>query len=559
MTNTRLLPGGATSRAASATDPTPDPAADPRRWKALGVLAAGLALIVIDGSIVAVSLPAIITDLSLDLADAQWVTTSYAVVLSALLLISGRVGDRLGRRRLFLAGVLVFVAASVLAALASGAGSLIAARLLQGVGGALILPSTLSTVNATFRGTERAAAFGVWGAVMAGAAALGPLLGGWLTSSFSWPWIFLVNVPIGLAVVGGTLAWVGETREVPREMTDRSAARSRSDVLGAVLSALALGSLVFAVIEAGTLGWWTQVEPLTIGGLTVSLPGDLSVVPPLLLAGLALLGAFLGWERRRTAAGREVLLDLTLFRLPAFAWGNLTAGTVAIGEFGLLFVLPLYLVDVLALGTLQAGLVLAAMAGGAFASGTAARHLSARIGAPGTVLAGLVLEVAGVGVLALTLGPATSIPLIVGVLVVYGLGLGLASAQLTSTVLAPVPVEQSGQGSATQSTVRQLGTALGTAISGALLAAGLATRADALTGEAAGLGRAMTDSAGAVLPQLRAQGTDAGTLDQLGTLFADGTRIALLGSAGFLLLGLLGALLVARAARRTPSRRTPTR
>ena len=268
-------------------------------------------------------------------------------------------------------------------------------------------------------------AFGVWGAVMAGAAALAPLLGGWLTSSFSWPWIFLVNVPIGLLVIAGTIAWVGETREAPRPQ----GGRRDLDVMGALLSALALGSLVFAIVESTTLGWWTQKAPLEIGGLTIHGPVGLSLTPVLLLVGLLALIAFLRLERRRGAAGREVLLDLSLFRLRAFAWGNLTAGTVAIGEFGLLFVLPLYLVNVLALGTLQAGLVLAAMAGGAFLSGTLARHLAAAIGAPGTVLVGLGLEVLGVGVLALLLGPATPIALLVVTLVVYGLGLGLASAQ----------------------------------------------------------------------------------------------------------------------------------
>ncbi|MGP5253567.1 MFS transporter [Brachybacterium alimentarium] len=550
MTNPRPSRHGATASAASAprtpSIPSADPSTDPRRWKALAVLATGLALIVIDGSIVAVSLPTIIGDLGLDLTDAQWVSTSYAVVLSALLLITGRVGDLVGRRKLFLAGVGLFVIASVLAAMAAGAAALIAARLLQGVGGALILPSTLSTVNATFRGSERAAAFGVWGAVMAGAAALGPLLGGWLTSSFSWPWIFLVNVPIGVLVLAGTLAWVGETREAPRPQRRRR----DLDVLGALLSALALGSLVFAIVESTTLGWWTEKSPLELGGLTLHAPGGLSFTPVLLLVGLVALVAFVRLEAARGAAGREVLLDLSLFRLRAFAWGNLTAGTVAIGEFGLLFVLPLYLVNVLAMSSLQAGLVLAAMAGGAFLSGTLARHLAAAIGAPGTVLVGLGLEVLGIGVLAGLLGPSTPVALLVATLVVYGLGLGLASAQLTSTVLAPVPREQSGQGSATQSTVRQLGTALGTAISGALLAVGLAARTDSLTGDAARYGQAMTDSAGSILSQLRAQGAGSGTLDQLDTVFADGARIAMAGSAGFLLLGLIGAVAVARAARR---------
>ncbi|MDN5686696.1 MAG: DHA2 family efflux MFS transporter permease subunit [Brachybacterium sp.] len=551
MTNSRPHRRGATDPAAAASRPaagTPAPAPDPRRWKALGVLAAGLALIVIDGSIVAVSLPTIITDLSLDLPSAQWVTTSYAVVLSALLLISGRLGDRVGRRRLLLVGVAIFLVASVLAALASGAGTLIAARLLQGVGGALILPSTLSSVNATFRGRERAAAFGVWGAVMAGAAALGPLLGGWLTSSFSWPWIFLVNLPVGLAVLLGTLWWVAESRE-------ETGARG-VDVLGAVLSALALGSLVVGIVEATTLGWWQERAPLMLGGAELHGPAGLSLSPFFLLAGVILLGAFVLWQRHRATSGRAVLLDLDLFRLPAFAWGNLTAGTVAIGEFGLLFVLPLYLVDVRALGTLEAGLVLAAMAGGAFLSGMLARHLAAAIGAPGTVLVGLGMEVLGVGTLSVVLRPTTPVLVIVGILVVYGLGLGLASAQLTSTVLAPVPAGQSGQGSATQSTVRQLGTALGTAVAGAMLAAGLTARLDTLSGQATQFGQTLTDSAGSILPRLRAQQAPSGTLDQLSTVFTEGTRIAMAGSAGFLLLGLVGAIVVSRAARVAPAPRS---
>lgn len=540
--------------------PGPDSAADPRRWKALGVLAAGLALIVIDGSIVAVALPDIVRDLSLDLTDAQWVSTSYAAVLSALLLVVGRLGDRIGRRRLFLAGTAVFVAGSVLAALAGGAGSLIGARLVQGVGGALILPSTLSTVNATFRGRERAAAFGVWGAVMAGAAALGPLLGGWLTGSFSWPWIFAVNVPIGALVIASTLAWVPETRQEVAdggtESLDAAGAvapagpRARGlDLPGALLSAAGLAALVIGIIEGTTLGWWTAQAPLELGPLSLSGPAGRSLTPVLIVAGLALLAAFVRVEARRAAAGRGVLLDLTLFRLPGFAGGNVTAAAVAVGEFGLLFVLPLYLVDVEGLGLLASGLVLAAMALGAFASGTAARHLAARIGAPATVIVGLTMELLGVSVLAGVLRPGIPISLLVVVLVVYGLGLGLASAQLTSTVLAPVPVAQSGQGSATQSTVRQLGTALGTAISGALLGAGLASGANGLTGEAARYGQALTDTAGSVLPALDGAASSS-AIAQLDLVFTDGSRMALAGAALFLLLGLLGAVQVARAARR---------
>src|SRR5690625_1961 len=170
-------------------------------WAGLAVLAAGLALIVMDGTIVSVAQPVIIQDLDLTLTDAQWINSLYSVVFAALLLGMGRLGDRLGRRHLFVAGIAIFVIGSLLAANSDAAASLIWSRVVQGVGGALILPSTLSTVNAVFRGKDRATAFGIWGAVMAGAAAIGPLIGGWLTSSFSWEWIFLINVPLGIALV----------------------------------------------------------------------------------------------------------------------------------------------------------------------------------------------------------------------------------------------------------------------------------------------------------------------------------------------------------------------
>ncbi|GAB2541196.1 MFS transporter [Brachybacterium huguangmaarense] len=533
-------------------EPTPvDPAPDPRRWKALGVLAVSLGLIVLDGSIVSVALPAIIGDLGLDITDAQWVNSLYAVVFSALLLISGRLGDRVGRRTMLVIGVVVFTLASLGAGLAGSGTTLLLARLAQGIGGALIMPSTLSTVNAMFRGKERAAAFGVWGAVMSGAAALGPLLGGWLTSEFSWRWIFFVNLPIGAAVVIGAMAWVADTRERGAAL-DGGAGRPMPDVLGAVLSGLGLGLLVFGIIESSSLGWFRQKEPLRILGASIDGPGPLSVVPVVLALSVVLLAAFLLLEARRRRQGREVLLDLRLFSIPAFRWGNLTAGTVAIGEFGLLFVLPLYLVDVRGLGTMRAGLVLAAMALGAFVAGASARHLAARLGAARTVVLGLALEVAGVAALGLLLSPTTSFVLVVGVLVVYGLGLGLASAQLTSTVLADVPTDESGQGSATQSTVRQLGTALGASISGALLSAGLVRGSAGLTGSEAHMADAVRESAGSALVTFREQGVPAETLSTLASTFSDAARMSVLGAGAFLLLGLLGALQVARVSGRDP-------
>lgn len=531
----------------------------PRRrdWMALAVLAAGLGMIVLDGTIVGVALPAMIEDLGLTLTDAQWVNSLYAVLLAALLLSTGKLADSWGRKRLFLAGLIVFMLGSVLAAMASDAGLLIAARAVQAIGAALIMPSTLSTVNAVFRGRYRAAAFGVWGAVISGAAAIGPLAGGALTQWAGWHWIFLVNVPLGLIVLVAAVFTVPETRAVKK--------LPGVDVDGALLSAIGFGALVFAVIEGPDLGWWAPSGDLQIFGWKWPTDAPVSAVPVAFAIAAVALTLFVIWERHRERVQRSALLDLNLFVLPTFSWGNLTAAMVAVGEFAIIFVLPLFLINALGLDVMGAGLVLAAMAIGAFLSGAAARHLAARLGAPGTVLLGLGLEVVGAVVMALLLTSTSPGWLIAVPLVVYGLGLGLASAQLTGTVLRDVPVDSSGQASATQSTVRQIGSALGTAFAGAALSVALAITlpgslaAAGFSGSSAdALAASTRQSAGAVIGQLRAQG-DASTLgdqtaaavDALASGFADATRWAILIATAFLILGFLGALMLRRASRST--------
>src|SRR5699024_10565164 len=382
--------GGCGCMSAAVVDPDPTPTR--RQWLGLGVLAIGLGLIVLDGTIVGVALPAIIADLGLDLTDAQWVNSLYAVVLAALLLSTGKLADRWGRKRLFLVGLAVFVGGSLLAATAGTGGVLIAARAVQAVGAALIMPSTLSTVNATFHGRHRAAAFGVWGAVISGAAAVGPLAGGALTQWASWHWIFLVNLPLGAFVLVAALLTVPETRggdPLPG-----------ADVDGALLSAIGFGALVFAVIEGPDLGWWSPTGTFTVAAW--SWPGDavVSPVPVAFAVAAVALVLFVLWERHRARVHRSALLNLGLFSFPTFSWGNVTAMMVAVGECAIIFVLPLSLLNPPGLDVMGAGLVLAAMPLGAFLSGAVARHLAARFGPPGTVLIGLGLEVAGVVALA---------------------------------------------------------------------------------------------------------------------------------------------------------------
>ncbi|MEO6826847.1 MAG: DHA2 family efflux MFS transporter permease subunit [Microbacteriaceae bacterium] len=532
-----------------------------RRWIGLGVLAAGLSMIVLDGTIVGVALPVLIQDLKLDLSDAQWVNGVYSVVFAALLLTAGRLGDRLGRRRMFVVGVLIFMAGSLLASLSGGATALITARIVQGVGGAFILPATLSTVNATFRGRDRAIAFGIWGAVISGMAAFGPLLGGWLTTAFTWQWIFIINIPFGALVLIGAYLTVTETRTT---ITARGL-----DVDGLLLSAIGFGAVVFAMIEGRSLGWWTPVASLNIFGWVWPETAPISPVPVIGAIGAAALLLFVLWERHRGHNGRSAILDLKLFSVPTFTWGNLTALCVATGEFGLLFVLPLFIVNAVGLTTLGAGLVLAAMGLGAFASGAAARNLSERLGATNVVILGLALEIVGVVAAAIIVSATVSPVLLALVLACYGLGLGLASAQLTGTVLRDIPTEQSGQGSATQSTVRQIGSALGTALIGAILAAGLAQAVPAHLNDVPAVPAAQSQqlaestvaSAGGTIAPLRAHGSHGelgasgpAVADALAAGVADATKAAMFSAAGFLVLGLFFAFWLRRRSRDVSAR-----
>lgn len=554
-----------TTLASSQSNPIANPPmveskSDKRRWWSLAVLAGGISMIILDGTIVGVAMPTIISDLDLALNDAQWVNAIYSVVFAALLMSFGSLGDLIGRRNIFAGGVAIFVLGSVWAAMGSTASALLWARALQGVGGAMVLPNSLSTVNATFRGKDRATAFGIWGAVIAGMAAVGPLLGGWLTTTISWRWIFWVNAPIGVLVILGAFVVTRDTKG------NATHAHGRYDWLGLALSIIGFGSLVFAIIEGQEMGWVAPEHEATLLGLTWPADAPLSMAAVAGVLGVIGITVFVFWERHRLHTGLHALLNLHLFEIGTFSWGNVAALTVAVGEFALVFVLPLYLIGVLGLDTMGAGWVLAAMALGAFISGAMARHLAGAFGAARVVVIGLVLEVIGVTVLSFVIDVDTPTWILDLCLMVYGVGLGLAAAQLTSTILVDIPPAQSGQGAATQSTIRQVGSALGIALSGSALAAGLdkflAERLDGITGlpaaQAAELAEATRNSVGGSLSGLRTA-AESGHLGPFGddivnalsTGFVDATRWSIWVALVFLLLGLVSSFVVARAAKQT--------
>ena len=538
-------------------------------WGALWVMALGLAMIVLDSSIVNVSIPTIIADIGINLTDAQWVTSLYNIVLAALLLPFGKLGDARGRKLVFQAGTVIFVASSTLAAASQGAGMLLAARVLQGIGGAMIMPNTLSTVSALFRGKYRAAAFGVWGAVMSSAAALGPLLGGVFTETLGWRWIFLVNLPLGIAVFVSAIFLVPKTggnASVAGAADAAQDARSRRvgvDIPGVVLSALTSALLVFGLIEGETYGWWKQTSTqLKLGGLSWNRDW-LSPVPICLIAGALLMAVFIVFESARGKAGWPVMLDMTLFRIKTFSWGNLAAAAIAAGEFALVFMLPLYLINARGLNTLQAGAMLAVMGLGSIVAGAQAHVMAARLTPAGVIQLGLVIEIIAVALVAVLMPVGFSVWWQLVPMAAYGLGLGFASAQLTSVVLSEVPVMQSGEGSATQSTVRQLGTAVGSAISGASLAMAvngtLPARLESLGLPAKvgdGLAQAVSGSAGGVIGVFRSGdgpaarfGDEAPKIaDAMTSGFVEGGQWTLLVAGIMLFIGLLASVAVRRAA-----------
>ena len=504
------------------------------------MLSLGVSMIIVDATVVNVAIPTIIGDLGLQGTDAEWMNTIYSLVFAALLISVGRAGDRWGRRLFFLVGTGVFVLSSLWAAQAWSPQSLIAARFVQGIGGAMILPATLSSVNVMFQGSARAIAFGVWGSVIGGMAALGPLLGGYLTTAHSWRWIFYINLPVGALVAIASLFVVPETKD--------PSARRGADPLGVATVSLGLAAIVFALIEGQRYGWLRPTATFTALGVTW--PFDtVSVVLPAFLAGLLLLAAFLAVERSRGRAGHTVVVDLSLFHLRSFRNGNLAVLVVSLGEFGLIFVLPLFLQSVLGYSAFDTGLVLLALALGAFVAGGPAALLARRFGSRPVVLAGMAAEAAGLLATVPLISATVTGWTLAGPLFVYGMGVGLATAQLTNAILVDVPPEASGQASGIQSTFRQVGSALGIAVLGTMLIVGLGTRTAARLAEMPGLPSvaqqgitsAVRQSAGAVLPSLREDPDAAPVVTAVEDAFVYSARVATGAAAAFILAGLAAA------------------
>lgn len=524
-----------------------------RQWLTLLVLSLGLAIVIIDGTIVNVAIPSIRKEFNATLQQLEWVNSIYALIYAALIVTWGRIGDQIGRKRIFIAGVVMFVIGSLLAGAAANITMLILARVIQGLGAAMTSPSTLSIVSATFTGRARGIAFGVWGAVAGASAALGPLLGGWLTTNASWRWGFYINLPVGLIAIIGSILLLQESRDSDHKLT--------FDIPGIFLTGFGIGAMVFGLIEGQTYGWLKPKQPFSIGSWTWPYE-NVSITFASMVISIILLALFVWWELRMQRKGKEPLFDFTLTRFNSFRFGLITVAIVALGEFGIIFVLSLYLQGVLGLSAFQTGLLFLPFALATLFTAPSAGILSSRFGAKWVVTTGMILEATAIFLLHLILRVDTPIPLIIAVLVLYGVGVGLAIAQLTSVVLSEVPPQRLGAGSGANNTIRQVGAAIGVAIIGAVLTTGIgnSARTQLETNQAIPSfvktaivqqleeGAGMSEGGGAGIEGMPAgaENTPAGqaVAQIIKQSFVDGARNAALIASIFVLLGALSSLLI---------------
>ncbi|HEY7431856.1 MAG TPA: DHA2 family efflux MFS transporter permease subunit [Streptosporangiaceae bacterium] len=413
-------------------------------WAVLLVVSLGFFMTLLDLTIVNIAIPNMIAHLHASLDDILWVINAYALVLAVLLITSGRLGDILGQRAMFITGVIIFTAASVACGLSQGPGWLIAFRTIQGLGAAVLMPQTLAILTTVFPPERRGAAFGVWGAVAGAATIAGPTFGGLLVTAFDWRYIFFINLPIGVAVVALAIALIPAT-QVRRQ--------HRLDVTGVVLASAALLAICYGLVEGQRYNWGT-------------IKGFVSI-PLVIGAGVVLLGVFL-WVQAATQ-NREPLVPFALFRNRNFTLMNWVASTIAIGMMGIFLPLTIYLQSVLGFSALKAGLALAPASIISIFVAPAAGRLSDRIGGKYILMTGLVLFGGGMAWIALIAQVNSAWYDFLAPLLVAGIGMGCTFAPMTTVAMRDVEPRMAGAASGMLNTTRQVGAVIGTAAVGALL------------------------------------------------------------------------------------------
>ncbi|MFB4423128.1 DHA2 family efflux MFS transporter permease subunit [Streptomyces sp. QL37] len=494
-----------TATAAEQNDLTPR-SGHARRWVILGVICLAQLTVLLDNTVLNVAIPSLTADLHASTADVQWMINAYALVQSGLVLTAGSAADRYGRKRMLVAGLALFGVGSLAAGLAQSSGQLIAARAGMGVGGALLMTTTLAVVVQIFDDTERVKAIGIWSTVSSLGFAAGPLIGGAMLDHFWWGAIFLINIPV--AVIG----LVAVVRLVPES---RNPHGDRPDLVGALLSTLGMASVVYAIISGPEHGWGSGPVLLTA------------------FAGVAVLTGFVLWELHVPYP----MLDMRFFRDQRFTGAVAGAILVAFGMTGSLFLLTQHLQFVLGYEPLEAGLRTAPLALTVVAlnlTGLGAL-LVGKLGTPAVIAAGMGLLAAGLGAIAL-LGGRDYGGMLLGLLVM-GAGVALAMPAMANAIMSAIPPEKAGVGAGVNGTLAEFGNGLGVAVLGAVLNSRFAALVPGVAGAAS-------------LPAALAAADGAADRERITDAFASGLETSqLVGAAAVLAGGLLAAVLLRRAER----------
>jgi EmrB/QacA subfamily drug resistance transporter len=410
-----------------------------RKWWTLAAVAFGLFMIMLDNTVVNVALPSIERDLNVSISSLEWIVTAYALTFAALLITGGKLGDLMGRRRIFVIGIAIFTLSSLACGLAPSAGFLIGARAVQGVGAALMNPASLSIITATFPPRERGQAIGIWAGVSAMALAIGPLVGGLIVDNINWNWIFFINIPVGVLGIIVSQLVIKESRDTSHEQS--------VDLPGLLTSSAGLFALTYALIEGNKHGW---TSPEILG---------------LFAAAVVLLVAFVVLEHRQ----RLPMLDLSLFRIGSFTGSNLVAMLVSLGMFGVFFFVSLYIQNILGWTPTQAGASFLPMTLLIILVAPIAGKLSDRVGSRWLMGGGMTLVSVSL-LLYQRVGLHSTFWTLLPAMLLGGVGMALTMSPMTAAAMSSVPVDKAGVGSGVLNSFRQLGGSLGIALMGAILA-----------------------------------------------------------------------------------------
>ncbi len=435
------------------------------RWYALVVLALSIAIVIIDNTVLNVAIPYILRDLKTSFDAIQWVISGYALIIATLLIIVGRLGDVYGRKKIFLIGTVLFATGSFIASIAPSIYILfLGEAVIEAIGASMLMTSSLSLIASEFQGKERAIAFGIWGSVAGGSASVGPLLGGFLTTYYSWRWSLRINVIVALIAIIGSV-FIQESKGEQSK---------KFDISGTLLSAAGLFTLIFGLIEGSKYGWLRPAQTFALGSFVWS-NSSISIIPFTFALSAILLTLFVLVENKLEKNGQDPLLKMSMFKNRGYSMGLITLGILSMGLIGVFFILTIYLQNALGLNAFDTGLVFMFASVSVAVFGPLSGFIAAKIGPKWISTIGMFVTAIGIFVLGrLYSTSATGMTLAPG-LILFGSGIGMASAQLTNIVISQVDIRLAGEASALNNTVRQIGTSIGIAVLGTILSSTLST------------------------------------------------------------------------------------